>query len=76
MIKDEVLNTSFASVFSRKASCLLGTQPSELEGRNGEQNEASIIQEDVFSNLLCTTLKHTSLCNWMAYKKGGKEDLG
>lgn len=46
MVKDEentdVDNTFFASV----SSCLLDTWPSELEDRNGEQNEASIIHRD------------------------------
>lgn len=42
--KDEkrckVLGNFFASVFSDKTGCLLDTQPSELEERDGKQNEA------------------------------------
>lgn len=39
--KDEVL--VFASVFSSKTSCSLGTQLHEMEDRDGELNEAPIM---------------------------------
>ncbi|KAK4817308.1 hypothetical protein QYF61_009161 [Mycteria americana] len=50
--KAEVLNAFFASVFNSQTSCSLGTQPPELEGRDGEQNEAPIIQGEMISDLL------------------------
>ncbi|GAB0207583.1 mitochondrial enolase superfamily member 1 [Grus japonensis] len=50
--KAEVLNAFFTSVFSSKTSCSLGTQPPELEDRDGEQNEAPIIQAEMVSDLL------------------------
>ncbi|GAB0177838.1 mitochondrial enolase superfamily member 1 [Grus japonensis] len=48
----EVLNAFFASVFTSKTSCSLGTQPPELEDRDGEQNEAPITQGEMVSDLL------------------------
>jgi len=50
--EDEVLNVFFASVFNSKTSYSWGTQPPELEDRNGEQNEALIIQGEMVINLL------------------------
>ncbi|KAK4822047.1 hypothetical protein QYF61_008856 [Mycteria americana] len=50
--KAEVLNALFASVFKSKTSCSLGTQPPELEDKDGEQNEAPIIQGEMVSDLL------------------------
>ncbi|KAK4823271.1 LOW QUALITY PROTEIN: hypothetical protein QYF61_000366 [Mycteria americana] len=50
--KAEVLNAFLASVFNRKTSCSLGTQPPELEDRDKEQNEAPIIQGEMVSDLL------------------------
>ena len=50
--KAEVLNAFFASVFNGKTSCSRGTQPLELEDRDGEQNEVPIIQGEIVSNLL------------------------
>lgn len=41
--KAEAHNALFASVFNSKSSCFRGTQLSELEDRDGEQNEAPII---------------------------------
>ena len=38
--KAEVHNAFFASVFKSKTSCSWGTQPPELEDRDGQQNEA------------------------------------
>ncbi|KAK4828709.1 LOW QUALITY PROTEIN: hypothetical protein QYF61_000547 [Mycteria americana] len=48
----EVLNAFFASVFNRKTTCSLGTQPPELEDRDGEQNEAPRIRGEMVSDLL------------------------
>ena len=50
--KAEVLNSFFVSVFNGKSSCSWGTQPPELEDRDGEQNEAPIIQGEMVSDLL------------------------
>lgn len=41
--KAEVLHTFFASVFNTKTDCSLGTQPIELEDREGEQTDTPII---------------------------------
>ncbi|GAB0175842.1 mitochondrial enolase superfamily member 1 [Grus japonensis] len=45
--KAEVLHAFFASVLNSKASCSLGTQPPELEDRDGEQSEAPITQGEM-----------------------------
>ncbi|KAK4825642.1 hypothetical protein QYF61_001427 [Mycteria americana] len=50
--KAEVLNAFFASVFNSRANCSLGTQPPELEDRDGDQNGAPIIQGEMASDLL------------------------
>ena len=50
--KAEVLNAFFVSVFNSKTICSPGTQPPELEDRDGEQNEAPIIQGEMVSDLL------------------------
>ncbi|GAB0187132.1 mitochondrial enolase superfamily member 1 [Grus japonensis] len=50
--KAEVFNVFLASAFSSKTSCSPGTQPPELEDRDGEQNEAPIIQGEMVSDLL------------------------
>lgn len=47
----EVLIDLFASVFSSKISCSLGTQSPELEELR-QHNETPIIQEEMVSNLL------------------------
>ncbi|KAK4827767.1 hypothetical protein QYF61_021512 [Mycteria americana] len=59
--KAEVLNAFFASVFNSKTSCSLGTQPPELEDRDGEQNEAPIIQGEMVSDLLHHSDTHKSM---------------
>ncbi|GAB0182459.1 mitochondrial enolase superfamily member 1 [Grus japonensis] len=59
--KAEVLNAFFASVFSSKTSCSLGTQPPELEDRDREQNEAPMIQGEMFSILLHHLDTHKSM---------------
>ncbi|KAK4822089.1 hypothetical protein QYF61_009726 [Mycteria americana] len=50
--KAEVPNAFFASVFNSRANCSLGTQPPELEDRDGDQNGAPIIQGEMVSDLL------------------------
>ncbi|KAK4832341.1 hypothetical protein QYF61_021870 [Mycteria americana] len=59
--KAEVLNASFASVFNSRANCSLGTQPLELEDRDGDQNEAPIIQGEMVSDLLQHLDTHKSM---------------
>ncbi|KAK4825063.1 hypothetical protein QYF61_023067 [Mycteria americana] len=59
--KDKILNAFFASVFNSKTSCSLGTQPPELEDRDGEQNEAPIIQGEMVSDLLHHLGTHKSM---------------
>ncbi|KAK4823963.1 hypothetical protein QYF61_008349 [Mycteria americana] len=50
--KAEVLNAFFASVFNSRANCSLGTQPPDLEDRDGDQNGAPIIQGKMVSDPL------------------------
>ncbi|KAK4829727.1 hypothetical protein QYF61_006188 [Mycteria americana] len=59
--KAEVLNAVFASVFNSRANCSLGTQPLELEDRDGDQNGAPIIQGETVSDLLHHLDTHKSM---------------
>ncbi|KAK4823577.1 LOW QUALITY PROTEIN: hypothetical protein QYF61_003581 [Mycteria americana] len=59
--KAEVLNAFFASVFNSRANCSLGTQPLELEDRDGDQNGAPIIQGEMLSDLLHHLDTHKSM---------------
>ncbi|KAK4821972.1 hypothetical protein QYF61_006171, partial [Mycteria americana] len=59
--KAEVLNAFFALVFNSRANCTLGTQPLELEDRDGDQNGAPIIQGEMVSDLLHHLDTHKSV---------------
>ncbi|KAK4816161.1 hypothetical protein QYF61_011543 [Mycteria americana] len=59
--KAEVLHAFFASVFNSRANCSLGTQPPELEDRDGDQNGAPIIQGEMVSDLLHHLDTHKSM---------------
>ncbi|KAK4829638.1 hypothetical protein QYF61_005849 [Mycteria americana] len=59
--KAEVLNAFFVSVFNSSANCSLGTQPPELEDRDGDQNGAPIIQGEMVSDLLHHLDTHKSM---------------
>ncbi|KAK4822905.1 hypothetical protein QYF61_023268 [Mycteria americana] len=59
--KAKVLNAFFASVFNSRANCSLGTQPPELEDRDGDQNGAPIIQGEMVSDLLHHLGTHKSM---------------
>ncbi|KAK4819807.1 hypothetical protein QYF61_011601 [Mycteria americana] len=76
--KAEVLNAFFASVFNSRGNCSLGTQPPELEDRDGDQNGAPIIQGEMVSDLLHhldTDLMRLANVTPI-FKKGRKEDPG
>ncbi|KAK4821235.1 hypothetical protein QYF61_016534 [Mycteria americana] len=59
--KAEVLHAFFASVFNSQTSCSPGTQPPELEDKDGDQNEAPIIQGEMVSDLLHHLDTHKSM---------------
>ncbi|KAK4815646.1 hypothetical protein QYF61_005208 [Mycteria americana] len=59
--KTEVLNAFFASGFNSRANCSLGTQPLELEDRDGDQTGTPIIQGEIVSDLLHHLDTHKSM---------------
>lgn len=56
MVKDkkkaEVLYILFPSVFSSRTSCLLDNNTPEVENRDGEQNDAPVIHNELGNDLL------------------------
>lgn len=59
--KVETLNAFFASVFNSKTSYSLGIQSPELEDKDGEKNEAPVIQGKMFRDLLHHLDTHKSV---------------
>ena len=58
----EFLGSFFVSVFNSKSTFPLGTQPSELEdGDEEEQNEVPTVQEEEVSDLLLHLDVHKSM---------------
>ena len=57
----KVLNSFFASEFNSNTNCSQGTHPTELEDRDGEQNEAPITQGEMVSDLLHHLDTHRSM---------------
>jgi len=51
--KAEVVNAFFLSVFNSQTGYSQGSQPPELEDREGEQNKPPITQEEAVNDLLC-----------------------
>ncbi|KAK4830653.1 hypothetical protein QYF61_012533 [Mycteria americana] len=61
LIRLFTFHKTFCLVFNSKTSCSPGTQPPELEDRDGEQNEAPIIQGEMVSDLLHHLDTHKSM---------------
>ncbi|KAF1669612.1 hypothetical protein FQV07_0001445, partial [Pygoscelis papua] len=59
--KAEVLNAFFASVFNRQTGYPQGTQPPELEDKDGEQDKPAIVQEEAVNDLLHNLDAHKSM---------------
>ena len=59
--KAEVLSAFFASVFTSKTSCSLGTQPPALVDRDGEQNKPCVIHDEMVLDLLQKLDAHKSM---------------
>ncbi|KAK4831113.1 hypothetical protein QYF61_015416 [Mycteria americana] len=90
--KAEVLNAFFASVFNSRANSSLGTQPPELEDRDGDQTGAPIIQGEMeLAEVLTKPLSIIYQQSWLTgevpvdwrlanvtpiFRKGQKEDPG
>ncbi|KAK4832922.1 hypothetical protein QYF61_026565 [Mycteria americana] len=82
----EVLNAFFASVFNSKTSCSPGTQPPELEDRDGSRMKPPLwpdgIHPRVLRELAESWLTGEVPADWKlanvmpTYKKGQKEDPG
>ncbi|KAK4826466.1 LOW QUALITY PROTEIN: hypothetical protein QYF61_009193 [Mycteria americana] len=64
--KAEVLNAFFASVFHSRADCSRGTQPLELEDRDGDQNGAPIIQGEMTLTSLWGLMRSTRVLKELA----------
>ncbi|KAK4824987.1 hypothetical protein QYF61_022513 [Mycteria americana] len=64
--KAEVLNAFFASVFISRADCSMGTQPLELEDRDGDQNGAPIIQGEMTLTSLWGLMRCTRVLKELA----------
>ncbi|KAK4826432.1 LOW QUALITY PROTEIN: hypothetical protein QYF61_009129 [Mycteria americana] len=61
MFKPKTTLFYYKDVFNSRANCSLGTQPLELEDRDGDQNGAPIIQGEMVSDLLHHFDTHKSM---------------
>lgn len=72
--KAAVMNAFFASIFISNINFSVGTQPPELDDKDGEQNEAPLILEKLVSNLQRHLDMHNCATGWDRPKGGNGVD--